>query len=79
MNGLFSFSVNTIDNYLLQLQVPDEALCQLMNMGYQDKAAKRALRMTGQDIESAVDFLVEERAKKIRRREEDRKRQDAIM
>lgn len=61
-----------------QLQVADETLSQLMNMGYKEKSAKRALRMSGQDIGSAVDFLVEERAKKNRRYEENLKRQEEI-
>ncbi|XP_020259328.1 NEDD8 ultimate buster 1 [Asparagus officinalis] len=59
-----------------QLQVSDEALSQLMGMGYKEKAAKRALKMTGQDMESAVGFLVEERAKKMRRYEEDKQRRE---
>lgn len=59
--------------------MPDEALSQLMNMGYKEKSAKRALRMTGLDMESAVEFLVEDRAKRIRRREEDRQRQAEIL
>lgn len=59
--------------------MPDEALSLLMGMGYRERAAKRALRMTGQDVQSAVDFLVEERAKKARRREEDVQRHYDIM
>lgn len=50
-----------------------------MNMGYKEGSAKRALRMTGQDIQSAVDFLIDERAKKVRRHEEDRQRHKEIM
>ncbi|URE49309.1 UBA [Musa troglodytarum] len=55
----------------VQLQVPDEALSMLMGMGYKEKAAKRALRMTGQDVQLAVDFLVEEQARKMRRKQEE--------
>ncbi|KAG0498565.1 hypothetical protein HPP92_003256 [Vanilla planifolia] len=62
-----------------QLQVPDEALSLLMNMGYKQQEAKRALRMSGQNIQSAVDFLVEERAKKARRNQENVRRKDEIM
>lgn len=72
-------TLNSAQSKFNQLQVPDEALSQLMNMGYNEKAAKRALRMTGLDMESAVDFLVEDQAKRIRRREEDRQRQVEIL
>ncbi|CAL5070354.1 unnamed protein product [Urochloa decumbens] len=63
----------------LQLQVPDEAISMLMDMGYEARSAKRALKMTGYDIQSSVDLLCEEREKKIRRREEDRERQREIL
>ncbi|KAL3532263.1 hypothetical protein ACH5RR_005784 [Cinchona calisaya] len=62
-----------------QLQVPDEALSLLMGMGYKERAAKRALRMNNQDVERAVDFLVEEKAKKIKKHEEDLQRQQEIL
>uniref|UniRef100_A0A0D9WA95 UBA domain-containing protein n=1 Tax=Leersia perrieri TaxID=77586 RepID=A0A0D9WA95_9ORYZ len=55
----------------MQLQVPDEAISILMSMGYGERAAKRALKMTGYDIQSSVDLLCEEREKKIRRTQED--------
>lgn len=51
----------------------------LMDMGYEARSAKRALKMTGYDIQSSVDLLCEEREKKIRRKEEDRKRQREIL
>ncbi|XP_039819708.1 NEDD8 ultimate buster 1-like isoform X3 [Panicum virgatum] len=63
----------------LQLQVPDEAISMLMDMGYEARSAKRALKMTGYDIQSSVDLLCEEREKKIRRQEEDRERQREIL
>ncbi|CAK9134286.1 unnamed protein product [Ilex paraguariensis] len=63
----------------LQLQVSDEALSLLMGMGYKERDAKRALRMNNQDVQSAVDFLVEEKAKKALKREEDIRRQNEIM
>ncbi|XP_072977800.1 uncharacterized protein [Typha angustifolia] len=72
-------SLSSAQAKYMQLQVPDEALSLLMGMGYKERAAKRALRMTCQDIQSAVDFLVEERAKKARRKEENIKRQKEIM
>ncbi|KAL2500577.1 ubiquitin-associated (UBA)/TS-N domain-containing protein [Forsythia ovata] len=62
-----------------QLQVPDETLSLLMSMGYKARDAKRALRMSNQDVGSAVDFLVEEKAKKERKREEDLQRQQDIL
>jgi uncharacterized UBP type Zn finger protein len=59
--------------------VPDEALSLLMGMGYKERSAKRALRMTGQDVQSAVDLLVQERESKTRRMEENLRRRDEIM
>uniref|UniRef100_J3M1Y5 UBA domain-containing protein n=1 Tax=Oryza brachyantha TaxID=4533 RepID=J3M1Y5_ORYBR len=63
----------------MQLQVPDEAISILMSMGYGAQAAKRALKMTGYDIQSSVDLLCEEREKKIRRVQEDREIQKEIL
>ncbi|CAA3010803.1 NEDD8 ultimate buster 1 [Olea europaea subsp. europaea] len=62
-----------------QLQVTDETLSLLMSMGYKARDAKRALRMSNQDVGSAVDFLVEEKAKKEQKREEDHRRQQEIL
>ncbi|KAJ4952984.1 hypothetical protein NE237_029816 [Protea cynaroides] len=62
----------------LQLQVPDEALSVLMSMGYKESEAKRALRMTSQDVQCAVDFIDKERRKKARRHEEDIQRKKEI-
>lgn len=59
--------------------MPDEALVLLMGMGYKERSAKRALRLTGQDVPAAVDLLVEERERKTRRVEENLKRRDEIM
>ncbi|KAJ3677256.1 hypothetical protein LUZ60_002980 [Juncus effusus] len=72
-------SLSSAQAKYMQLQVPDEALCILMGMGYKERAAKQALRLTGQDVQSAVDFLVQEKDKKDRRREENLKRRDEIM
>lgn len=63
----------------LQLQVPDEAITMLMDMGYEARSAKRALKMTGYDIQLSVDLLCEEREKKIRRRLEDHERKREIL
>lgn len=65
-------------SFLLQLQVPDEALSLVMSMGYTQRDAKRALRMNNQDVGGAIDFLVEEKAKKMQKDEEDLKRRDEI-
>lgn len=64
---------------MLQLQVPDEALSLVMSMGYNQRHAKRALRMNNQDVGGAIDFLVEEKAKKMQKQEEDLKRRAEIM
>ena len=50
-----------------------------MEMGYEARASKRALKMTGYDIQSSVDLLCEEREKKIRRREQNRETQKEIL
>lgn len=70
INMLFSF---------FQLQVPDELLSLLLSMGYKQNDAKRALRMSGQDVGSAVELLVDLKEKKMRKREDDRRRQREIM
>ncbi|XP_027066932.1 uncharacterized protein [Coffea arabica] len=72
-------SLNAAQIKFFQLQVPDEALSLLKGMGYKERDAKRALRMSNQDIESAVDFLVEEKAKRMKKQEEDLWRQQEIF
>ncbi|XAR66832.1 hypothetical protein NMG60_11013181 [Bertholletia excelsa] len=72
-------ALTTAQTKYFQLQVPDEALSLLMSMGYKEHDAKRALRMSNQDVESAVDFLLEEKAKKAQKREEDIRRRNEIM
>ncbi|KAJ6673303.1 NEDD8 ULTIMATE BUSTER-1 BS4 PROTEIN [Salix viminalis] len=62
-----------------QLQVPDEALSLVMSMGFGEGDAKRALRMSNQDIQSAVNFLVVEREKREQKREDDIHRRNEIM
>ncbi|XP_076918017.1 uncharacterized protein LOC143578269 [Bidens hawaiensis] len=71
-------SLNSASRYL-QLQVPDEELSMLMGMGYGERAAQRALRMNQQNVERAVDFLVEEKARKQQKIEDDIKRRNEIM
>ncbi|KAI5072601.1 hypothetical protein GOP47_0012707 [Adiantum capillus-veneris] len=56
-----------------QLQVSDESLALLVSMGYGTKESKRALRVSGQDVNSAIEFVMEERKKKSIRKEEDRR------
>lgn len=56
------------------LQVSDESLSLVMSMGFKELDAKRALRMSNQDVSSAVDFLVEQKAKRDQQREDDIRR-----
>ncbi|KAL5547712.1 hypothetical protein UlMin_002943 [Ulmus minor] len=63
---------------LIHLQVPDEALSLVMSMGFKEKDAKRALRMS-QDVPSAIDFLVEQRKMRAQKREQDDQRRQEIM
>ncbi|KAG9453013.1 hypothetical protein H6P81_005917 [Aristolochia fimbriata] len=81
-SGLFEQSRKALTSAqakYLQLQVLDEALSLLMSMGYKERAAKRALRMTNQNVESAVAFLVEEKEREAQRHEEDLKQRKEIM
>lgn len=59
--------------------MPDEALSLVMSMGFKERDSKRALRMSNQDVSSAVDFLVEQKAKRAQKREEDIQRRNEIM
>ncbi|XP_004294681.1 PREDICTED: NEDD8 ultimate buster 1-like [Fragaria vesca subsp. vesca] len=61
------------------LQVSDESLSLVMSMGFKELDAKRALRMSNQDVSSAVDFLVEQKAKRDQQREDDIRREQEIM
>lgn len=74
--GLFEaakrFMVSAQSKYN-QLQVSDESLALLVSMGYGTKESQRALRVSGQDVNSAIEFVMEERRKKASRREEDRR------
>lgn len=51
----------------------------LMGMGYKEHSAKRALRMNQQNVERAVNFLIEEKAKKQLKIEENIQRRNDIM
>ncbi|XP_074274025.1 uncharacterized protein LOC141597457 [Silene latifolia] len=61
-----------------KLQVSDEALSLLMSMGYKQHEAIRALKLNEQIVESAVNFLEEEKEKKEKKRADDLKRQMEI-
>ena len=64
--------------FKIQLEVSDEALSLLISMGYKEREAKRALKMNEQDLESAINFLVEEREMKEKKQADDIKRQMEI-
>ncbi|TXG61927.1 hypothetical protein EZV62_013290 [Acer yangbiense] len=61
-----------------QLQVPDESLSLVMSMGFKEQDAKRALRISNQDVGTAIDFLVEEKAKRAQKREDNNRRRREI-
>lgn len=74
-----SLDLDHIFDFRLQLQVSDEALSLVMSMGFKERDAKRALRMNNQDACGAVHFLVEQKAKRDQKREEDIQRRNEIM
>lgn len=49
-----------------------------MSMGFKELDARRALRMNNQDVGSAVDFLVEEKEKRLQIDKEDQRRRREI-
>jgi hypothetical protein len=75
----FLFLLKTIPICGFQLQVTDEALSLVVSMGFGEWDAKRALRMSNQDIQSAVNFLVVEREKREQKMEDDIRRRNEIM
>uniref|UniRef100_A0A2P2ILV0 Uncharacterized protein MANES_14G119700 n=1 Tax=Rhizophora mucronata TaxID=61149 RepID=A0A2P2ILV0_RHIMU len=80
-NGQFDKSKRILisaQTKFLQLQVSDEALLLVMSMGFKDQDAKRALRMNNQDVERAVELLVEEKAKRAQKQEDDIRRRNEI-
>ncbi|CAM6069601.1 unnamed protein product [Sphagnum tenellum] len=58
-----------------QLQVSDEAVASLVGMGFSLTESRRALRVSGQDMQRAVDFVVDDRHRKSQKLEDDRRRQ----
>ncbi|GMH18984.1 hypothetical protein Nepgr_020825 [Nepenthes gracilis] len=81
-NGQFEKSresLTSAQTKLCKLQVSDEALSLLMSMGYKEHESKRALKMNSQDVESAINFLVEERERKSKKHAEDIQRRNEIM
>lgn len=72
-------SLTSAQSKYFQLQVPDEALSLVMSMGFKQRDAKRALRMSNHDVGSAIDFLVEEKAKRVQKREDDIRRRTEIL
>lgn len=81
-NGQFDKSrkwLTSAQEKFVQLQVPDEALSLVMSMGFREHEVKRALRMSHQDVGSAVDFLVEQKALRAQKREEYLRQQKKIM
>lgn len=55
----------------MQLQVSDEAVASMVAMGFTVKDCRRALRVSGQDIGKAVEFVMEGKRRKDKQREED--------
>lgn len=72
------FLLTTVSCLWFQLQVSDEALSTVMSMGFKEQDAKKALRMSNQDVESAINFLVEEKDKKAKKREDNIRRRNEI-
>ena len=58
--------------------MPDESLSLVMSMGFKEQDAKRALRISNQDVGTAIDFLVEEKAKRAQKREDNNRRRREI-
>lgn len=81
-SGQFDKSRNALTSAqakFFQLQVPDEILSLVMSMGFKERDAKRALRICSQDVGNAIDFLVEEKAKRAKEREDNEQRRKEIM
>ncbi|RAL37305.1 hypothetical protein DM860_004227 [Cuscuta australis] len=72
-------SLSSAQAKYIQLQIPDEALSLIMSMGYKERDAKKALRMNNQDVQSAVNFLIEEKEKNKRKKEENLTRQRDLL
>ena len=50
-----------------------------MSMGFREHEANRALRMSNQDVGSAIDLLDEQNARRAQSREENLQKQKEIM
>ncbi|KAG0590476.1 hypothetical protein M758_1G109800 [Ceratodon purpureus] len=59
-----------------QLQLSDEQVAALAQMGFSMKEARRSLRVSGKDASRAVEFVMNERAKAQEKIEEDNRRQE---
>ena len=57
----------------VQLYVLDESLAFLTELGFSVKESTRALRISEQNVDRAIDFATQERKKELKRQEEDRK------
>ncbi|KAF8035986.1 hypothetical protein BT93_C1876 [Corymbia citriodora subsp. variegata] len=62
----------------LKVHVPDESLSLVTSEGFEERDARRVLRMTNLDVGSAIDFLIEEEDKKVQKHEEDMKQRQEI-
>lgn len=58
----------------VQLQVADDAMAQLVAMGFTVQEARRGLRMAGGDLTAAAEFVLQQRDRQRREREDARKR-----
>lgn len=75
LNEVAKNSLLSAQNKYNQLQVSDEGLALLLGMGFTTRESQRALRVSGQDVNHAIEFVMEERRKNAERREEDIRRQ----
>ena len=53
----------------------NDALCEVMSLGFKVKESRRALRMSGQSVGRAVEFVMEQREREeAKRRGEEQRR-----
>ncbi|XP_024525096.1 uncharacterized protein LOC9641726 [Selaginella moellendorffii] len=71
-------SLEAAQQKFLKLQVPDESLVILADMGFTTKEAKRGLRVSGQDVDRAVEFVMEQRDIEKRKRAEDKQHRENL-
>lgn len=72
----FIFHLHTDFIGATQLQLSDEQVAALAQMGFSMKEARRSLRVSGKDASRAVEFVMNERAKAQEKAEEDNRRQE---